>query len=395
MKKKAVVLLVVALCAACLFCGCQPKQHVHQWQMVPTSFDGGVCLNTQYVCADCNETKTSTVKNVVLIVGDGMGPQHIEAGQMVAQTTFGFTQWQHSKVDTTNMLGEITDSAAAGTAMATGVLTENHRIGQDASGNELTTIMDIASQKGMKTGFVTTDYIYGATPAAFSGHIADRDSNFIALFESQLQSDLNLMCASYNTTAAVRGDLINPSKFTLCDKYANREQIAGEDHALCLFDLEGYGRSVTLAEATDFALNFLSCDSGFVLLVEQAHIDKYSHDYSIRYAVNSVISLQNTVQAVQDWIGDRLDTAVIITADHETCGLQVSAQDDLPKNYTFANSGVKLFYDWTADYHTAQDVDIFCNGFHVDFSAISTFGSGERIKNSDIFRLMQLVVQQL
>ncbi|MGN1040026.1 MAG: alkaline phosphatase, partial [Candidatus Fimimonas sp.] len=319
--------------------------------------------------------------------------EHLKAAQLAEQRAFGFTQWQHAMMDTKNFAGGITDSAASATAMATGTLTVNHAVGQNLEGDNLQTIMDVAHQKGMRTGFVTTDYLYGATPAAFSGHAPNRD-NSVELFKTQLESDLNLMCATYNDTVGLRSDLITPSNFSLCSKFAKREEIANAQQALCLFDLEGYGRSVSLADAATFALDFLQNENGFVLMIEQAHADKYSHNSMFSNAVNAVVSLDNTVTAVQNWIGDRLDTALIVTADHETCGLQVSQEDTLPKKATF-NSGVTLYYDWTADYHTDADVDFFYNGFYADLSQLPVFSDAEKIKNSDVFLIMQYMVQAI
>ncbi len=399
MKKSVicVALFLVALCSFSIFCACNnvPEENlpVHNWQLQSTSFDGVVGVQTQYLCNHCGETKTSSVKNVVLIIGDGMGTEHLKAAQLAEQRTFGFSQWQHAMMDTKNVDGEITDSAASATAMATGKLTVNHAVGQNPDGEDLQTIMDFARQKGMRTGFVTTDYLYGATPAAFSAHAPNRDNN-VSIFESQLKCELNLMCATYNDTVGLRSDLITPSNFTLCSKFAKREEVANAQQALCLFDLEGYGRSVSLADASTFALDFLQNENGFVLLIEQAHIDKYSHKSNFSSAVNAVISLDNTVTAVQNWIGDRLDTALIVTADHETCGLQISQENTLPKKATF-NSGVTLYYNWTADYHTDADVDFFYNGFHADLSQLPVFSDAEKIKNSDVFLIMQHLVQAI
>ncbi len=397
MKKSIVcVVLIVVLLCACSLCACDktPPIHKHSWKLQSTTFDGVVGVNTQYLCEDCEETKASAVKNVVLIIGDGMGTEHIKAAQLAKNSTFGFTQWQHAMVDTTNISCETTDSAAAATAMATGSLTVNHAVGQTPDGQDLQTIMDIAQSKGMRTGIVTTDYVYGATPAGFSGHSPNRDNN-VDLFKTQLNSNLNLICASYNDTVGLRSDLIDESNFDFCSKFSKREEVAKAEHALCLFDLEGFGNSVTLADATTFALDFLENENGFVLMVEQAHIDKASHDLFFSKAVNSVIGLQNTVIAVQDWIGDRLDTAVILTADHETCGLQVSQENTLPQSYTFKNTGVTLYYNWTADYHTSANVDLYYDGFYADLSQLPVFFSSEKIKNTDIFLVMKNLVETI
>ena len=117
----------------------------------------------------------STVKNVILIIGDGMGVEHISAAQMCTGEAFCFRDWQYASVntDSVNEDGQgsvLTDSAAAATAMATGSLTVNGYVGKDSRGVDLSTVLDEARRLGKATGIVTTDALYGATPAAFSAH---------------------------------------------------------------------------------------------------------------------------------------------------------------------------------------------------------------------------------
>ncbi len=388
------LLVVLLLCVQ--LCGCTPKipEHDHDWQLKPVAFDGTVGISACYKCSVCNEEKTATVKNIILFIADGMGPQQLMAGQLASKSTFGFTQWQHSMVNTTNVLGEITDSAAAATAMATGTLTVNHAVGQDVDGNRLSTILDFAKQRGMRTGIVTTDVLTGATPASFSAHVPDRDCAAADIITSQLASDVDLLCAAYNTTVGLRTDLIDDSPYAYCNKFENREEIMDEEQALCLFKIGSAGTQVALADAATFAMDYLENDNGYVLMIEQAHIDKYSHDQSTRYVAEAVIDMNNTVEAVQKHIGDSLDTALMLTADHETCGLQVSEEAIYPNSYEFAN-GAKLYFDWTADYHTDVDVDFFYQGFYADLSKMPVYGSADRIKNTDIFLLMKALVEQI
>ena len=115
------------------------------------------------------------IKNIVLIIGDGMGLEHIAAGQLYVGKKFEFTNWQFTNVNTDSISTEgkgpvLTDSAAAGTALATGKLTVNSYVGKNHLGTNLPTILDNATKLNKSTGVVTTDALHGATPAAFSGH---------------------------------------------------------------------------------------------------------------------------------------------------------------------------------------------------------------------------------
>lgn len=391
------IFLLVAVLVCAQLCACTPKippEHDHIWQLKPVDFDGTVGISACYKCRDCSEEKTATVKNVILFIADGMGPEHLKAGQLANENAFGFTQWQHSMVNTTNVSGEITDSAAAATAMATGTLTVNHAVGQDSDGNQLSTILDFAKQRGMRTGIVTTDVLTGATPSAFSAHVPDRDGDAATIITSQLASNVDLLCAAYNNTVGLRTDLINESPYAYCNKFEKREEIMDKDQALCLFKMGGSGARVALADAATFAMDYLENDNGYVLMIEQAHVDKYSHDKNTRFATEAVMDMNKTVEAVQEHIGDSFDTALMLTADHETCGLQVSNEAIYKDSYQFAN-GVKLYYNWTADYHTDTDVDFFYQGFYADLNKMPVYGSADRIKNTDIFLLMKALVEQI
>ena len=120
------------------------------------------------------ENTYGEIKNIILIIGDGMGVEHISAGEIYEGKEYDFTNWKYvsSNTNSTDSLGKMfnitTDSAAGGTALATGSLTVNYKVGKDRKGNDLYTILDYAAAQGKKTGIVTTDYITGATPAAKS-----------------------------------------------------------------------------------------------------------------------------------------------------------------------------------------------------------------------------------
>ena len=118
------------------------------------------------------------IKNVILLIGDGMGPNQIRAGELFKGEKLYMQGFPHKiTVDTTSLTG-VTDSAAAATALATGTLTVNGFVGKDLSGKDLETIVDIAKNKGKSTGVITTEELYGATPMSFSGHASSRsDTN--------------------------------------------------------------------------------------------------------------------------------------------------------------------------------------------------------------------------
>lgn len=371
----------------------------HRWVLCNSENSGIVGVEKNYACANCLQTKAEKVKNVVLIVGDGMGLEHVAAGQLASGVDFRFTRWSSATVNTdcldsaTNAATKTTDSAAAATALACGQLTYKRYVGKDANGNDLQTIFDVAMQQGMKTGYVTTDKPYGATPSCFSAHSLDR-GNTNEILSSQLQSGLNLMCAARSESFHSMQEQMTQNGYVYCNNYENRNNLQQSEKAVCLWDLEGYGESVKLCDATTFALDFLDNDNGFVLMIEQAHVDKNSHDNNFDGMVSAVNSLNDTVEAVLEWVGNRNDTAILITADHETGDLSVSANAMLPNSYETA-SGSTIYYKWTQASHSDTDVGLFCYGFDVNFARLPYFGSQRIVKNTDVFVIMKSIVDEI
>lgn len=432
MKKTCCILCVALICLTLSVVGCAPAECRHEWQIVPETenvFQCSLCKEVKveekpaplpcethtwvrqndqltstvgvlrhYACAVCGQSKTEKVKNVVLIIGDGMGMEHISAGQLATEKKFCFTDWQFASVNTdcidntTGFATKTTDSAAAATALATGQLTNKRYVGKDIDGNDLVTIMDIAQQHGMKTGVVTTDKLYGATPSCFCAHSLDR-GNTDEILNSAFGSNLNLLCTTSSNTVSEYQSQMTENGYAYCDSYDNRNELSGEK-AVCLFDLEGFGNTVKLSEATDFALDYLDNENGFMLMVEQAHVDKNSHNNDFEKTVEALSSLNDTVQAVLNWIGDRNDTAILITADHETGDLSVS-ENKLLKNEYITPSGKTVYYQWSSGSHTDNDVGLFCYGFDLDFGKLPYFGNNNQVKNTDVFVLMKDIISDI
>ncbi len=336
-------------------------------------------------------TPDHEIKNIVLIIGDGMGIEHISAGQFYAGAPFAFASWQYTSVNTdsvkvnTNRL-TITDSAASGTALATGHLTVNSYLGKDATGADVPTILDYAASLNKSTGVVTTDTLYGATPAAFSAHSIDRNA-VETILTTQIASNVNLLCGAVDTQCTTRQEEILDAGYVFCDDFAQVDSTLSSDKAYWQFDLAGNGASIALPDASVKALDFLDKDTdGFVLMIEQAYIDKYSHDNNFDEMVKSMSSLNDTVDAVMEWLGDRTDTVVLVTADHETGALAISTSPVLANECT--SFGTPIYYKWSRADHSNAKVGLFVHGVKADFTKFDFYASQHQIKNSDVYYLM-------
>lgn len=336
------------------------------------------------------------IKNLIIIIGDGMGPQHIKAGQLYENTTYEFTSWKSSLCNTNSIKANgtevLTDSAASATALATGTLTLNSYLGKDKDGNNLKTILDIAIRNKKSVGVVTTDYLYGATPAGFSGHSTDRnESDYIT--ETEIASDVNFLCGLRSDSHYEKHqDLLETFEVHYATDLNDKETIFNSEYVMLPIDIEnGASNAVELKDATAFAIEYLERDTdGFVLMVEQAYIDKYSHNNNMSGMLDRMASLNDTVETVMDWIGERTDTAVIVTADHETGGLYVSS--DAKYDNSVSGAG-KLYYQWTSVDHTQTMVNIYVYGVDVDYAKISRYNTAVQIKNADVFTLMKAILR--
>ena len=122
-------------------------------------------------------------------------------------------------------------------------------------------------------------------------------------------------------------------------------------------------------------------------MIEQAHVDKYSHKNDFDNMVKAMKALNDTIAMILDWIGDRNDTAIIVTADHETGGLSVSKQNNLPNKYDSASGTV--YYAWEKKSHSDSDVGAFFFGIDFKVADYSYFNSEFLLKNCDIPKIIK------
>ena len=334
-------------------------------------------------------------KNVILLIGDGMGPEQIRAGELFKGEKLTMQNFPYmTHVETRSASDTVTDSAAAATAMATGNRTTNGMIGMDADGNKFETIVDIAHNLGKRTGIIATEELSGATPMGFSAHADARGKTSELLESAATSSNVNLFASHVITTkyqsyfkdegyekVALPADISESTSDKIFGSYlipADYESMTTE------------GAYVAFDRLVTEALEYLSKDEdGFFLMAEGSHIDHGGHDNDICYMLEELIAFDNAVQAVLEWANDRNDTVVIVTADHETGGLFLDegvTHEEMKK--TYEANGQSSYYRWQTDGHTGVDVNLYINGADIDFSKYS-FETKDRIKNTDVFEIMK------
>ena len=296
-------------------------------------------------------------KNIILLIGDGMGPNQVAMARAAKGSALHMDGMPYKgTVTTNNVYGEITDSAAAGTAIATGVKTINGAIGIDKDGAVLPNIREYFAEKGKKTGIISTVSITDATPAAFGSHTSSR-SNQNAIAGQFITNNIDLIMGgggSYFST-----DLRNVATQNMeYDLITTKDELSetDADKILGLFAegdfpyySQGYSADIpTLEEMTEKAIELLDNDEGFFLMSEGGAIDRAGHAMNIEYNIGETLEFDKAVKAALDFAEQDGNTLVIVTADHETGGL----------TYNESTGG----YEFTSDYHTAADVPIYAYG---------------------------------
>jgi alkaline phosphatase len=303
-------------------------------------------------------------KNVILLIGDGMGVSQVYAGMTASEKPLVFQKFKYIGFHTTFSASDyVTDSGAGGTALATGVKTKNGSIGVDTTGNPLTSILHLSEQNGLATGLVSTSSILHATPASFIAHQVDRNQ-YQAIAKDFLDTDVDIFIGGGLNDFQEREDGLN-----LIDSLRSRgyevgldleqtlalqgEKIAGftaARHNPSILD----GRGDMLPKSTEKAVNVLSNnDKGFFLMVEGSQIDWGGHDNDIDYITSEVIDFSNAVEKALAYAMQDEETLVIVTADHETGGLGLNGG-----NW----AAHQLEAGYTTDYHTGVMVPVFAYG---------------------------------
>ncbi len=341
------------------------------------------------------QAKTSTdakkVKNVIMVIGDGMGPQQLELlltyasqapNSVVKNRTTAFDRMMRegavmglSMTHPANVL--VTDSAASGTQLASGTPAGSEMIGGDKDGNPTVTILEQAEKLGKSTGLISDTRLTHATPAAFAAHQPHRSLvNAIAVnmlhsgtdvmlsgglrnwipqeaddSDSQVYKELVQLTEGAVKITSKRKDDRNLLKeaqekgYALAFTGAQLEKADGKVLGLFAHSAldngikasrtkDDPGRTMPgLKEMTAKGIELLAKnEKGFFLMIEAGQIDWAGHANDTGTMLHELLKLNETLEYILDWTAAREDTLVIVTADHETGGFSFSySANDLPE----------------------------------------------------------------
>lgn len=305
-------------------------------------------------------------RHVIVLIGDGMGFEQVKAGGMYLNGQPGTLPFEafpyQAQVTTYSYGGELTDSAAASTAMATGHKVENAVINEEipGDGHELHTLLEYARDRDMSTGLVTTSPITDATPAGFGAHTSAR-GNVNEIASDYLNgSRPNLL---FGGSGALTASLAQQAGYTVITDRTALQSLAPDSQAhisgqfaetYLPYELDGLGNAPHLSEMTEAALRVLGGDpDGFFLVIEGGRIDTAAHQNDGSRMTAEVAEFARTAQVAIDWQASHPDTIILVLADHETGGLQVTA-----------NNGAGNIPDmaWTTTGHTGVNIGLWMSG---------------------------------
>ncbi|WP_127488548.1 alkaline phosphatase [Paenibacillus ehimensis] len=314
-----------------------------------------------------NEGAKPLSKNLIVLIGDGMGPAQVTAARLYSKAILGTeslhldgyyvgqasTFSERGEADGSVESGMITDSSAAGTALATGRKTYNSAVSlsNEEVAKPYASVIEAAEAKGKATGLVTTVRITHATPAVFASHVRSR-KNEAAIASQMLDSGVDVLLgggADYFTGKEAGGkrsdttivpDFEATGYSVVQDMAGLKALTAKHDKVLGLlgrshldYAIDRDSSSPSLAELAGKAIELLSAKpEGFVLMIEGGRIDHAAHANDLPTMVKEVLDFDAAVKTAMDFAKKDGSTSVVVTADHETGGLSLGRDNmyDLP-----------------------------------------------------------------
>ncbi len=308
------------------------------------------------------------VKNIIYLIGDGMGLSSVSMMQIengYNSTIFDLAE-NVALQKSYSADNRVTDSAASGTALATGYKTNNTFVGCTPDGVAVESLMDVAKAEGKATGVVVTTYLQHATPAAFYAHTPSRH-NYHIITEQLVDSSLDVAIGGgmgYFREVYKDGveQVVTDNGFALVEEFAELEKQSGDSRTLALLaDWEvGSNSGAYLADATREALRLLEVrgeDNGFVLMVEGSLIDGMGHANDAKAQQVEMQGFMGAIEVAVEYAKSHEGTLVVVTADHETGGLSIVSAD---ANFNLSEQGVE--YRWTTNGHSGVMMPIYLYG---------------------------------
>jgi len=303
------------------------------------------------VTALASVASAKEANNVIFVIADGMGPAYLAGLRYYAddpatanvESTILDQLWLGAaSTYPAGGGGVITDSAAAATALSSGVKTYNGAIAVNSERQPVATMLEIAKRKGMKTGVAVTSQINHATPAAFIAHNESRE-NYNAIADAYFDDRID---GAFKADVMLGGgwqyfkrpdrnlieEFVGAGYQYVADLNSLAEAPVGKP-LLGLFADVGlpwamdYPNRQRLPQLTQAAVKHLQNKKGFFLMVEASQVDWAGHANDIAAAMGEMADLAATLEWLTEFVRNDKNTLLVITADHSTGGLSLGSEE--------------------------------------------------------------------
>jgi len=312
------------------------------------------------IAAPLERNLSPTAKNIILFIGDGMGPNHVSLARLSIggpNHRLSFENFPITGIVYNHSSDSLyTDSAASATSLATGVRTINGFVSLDSETIFLPTILELLSTKGYVSGLVSTSSITHATPASFYAHVDSRNKE-VEIADMLVKSDV-MIALGGGTEYFDLTSLSSELHLVRAEDGLNLEELSSKKRVLGLFAEDGLDRREsppTQETMTSTAIEFLEQKSlncpGFFLMSEGSQIDWGGHANNVEYMLSESLDFDASVQAAIEFAKQDANTLVLVTADHATGGLVLQKP-----------SGSNVVAQWTTTNHDLSPINIYAYG---------------------------------
>lgn len=379
-----------------------------------------------FLLTSCIYSRTKDVKNVIYLIGDGMGFGAVSSALLSIEAETGF---ELSPViglqETCSANNFVTDSPAGGTALATGVRTKNGYLGIDPDEKPLTSILKKAQNMGKRTGIVVNTTLTEATPASFYANVKSRSEGY-KIAEQFVESGVDVAIGAGQSAFINRPDSLNLVDTlrkrgydvykdwryilgTESDRYIailpmsqvhrrNKQQVSrsavdgsviseatkratlGESYIEDTVDVSNPDEYLPMASMAALKALKKGAKKGFFLMIESAIIDGYGHNNDSKGMIKEMNDFNNTLMLLIDFVNHNPNTLLVVTADHETGGTGIAY------NPHMVGEKGEVVLNFSTKGHTGTVVPIFAYG-----EGAEVFGSV--MKNIDIPRKMESLMR--
>ena len=332
-------------------------------------------------------SQESKPPNIIMMIGDGMGLSQISSGMYSNNNYTSFERSQHVGLIKTHSFDNlVTDSAAAGTAMSSGVKTYNRVVGMDENFNPVKSILEICRDRGYMTAIIATSTIVHATPASYYSKVKSR-YEYEEIASQLSKSNINFFVGGgekfFNDRRDKRNLMNEMNDYLFVNSIESFKKInSNKIGFLTSYDSplgKHEGRKPSLEDIVQVTIQKLkSFNKPFFLLVEGSQIDWGGHDNDSEHMISEMLEFDRTVEKVFDFVNIDKNTTVIITADHETGGVAIidgNIEDS------------KVVNKYISEDHTATMVPIF------SFGPYSSLFSGV-YDNTEIFDKLEAIIKK-